>query len=387
VRIAVNALCAAVGGGRTHLLQILPRLLALAPRHRFTVFVAAEDAAEFRVPDAANAEWVEVPVSGFDTRGRLAWENLVLPRHLSRGAFDVVLSPSNLSHFHGRVPRVIVVHNVLPFHRALHAGESWRTRIRLRLLAWGTRHFVRTAEGTIFLSVAGRDDVLRGTGLAPRLEAVVPHGVDPGFGRSDPATAADEVARRFQVRRPFVLYASHLYRYKKVESLIDAFAQGGPELRRRMLLLAGAPYDAAYAAELRRRVAGAALEDRVRFLGSVPHEGLSVLHAAADALAFLSVCENCPNLVLEALNAGGPLVLANRPVLREFAGDAALYVDPDRPGEVASALERALADPALRGDLRTRARERASRYSWDRAAADTLRLLERVGSHRARDAA
>ena len=138
---------------------------------------------------------------------------------------------------------------------------------------------------------------------------------------------------------------------------------------------------------LRRRAAGAGQRSRGRRSRQVPGRrglsALSLLHAGADALAFLSVCENCPNLVLEALNAGGPLVLADRPILTELAGDAALYVDPDRARRKWRQLWSAcLTDPALRDDLRSRARARARAFSWDAAAADTLALLERVGGAR-----
>ena len=382
MRIAVNGVCAATGGARTHLLRILPRLLALGRQHHFTVFVPQEDIDDFRVSGAGNARWVEVPVRALDTRARLLWENLSLPFQLKRGRFDVVLSPANLSHFPSAVPRVIVVHNVLPFYPELCALESLRTRVRLRLLAWATRHFVRRAEGTIFLSRAGRADVLEGSGVRPREERVIPHGVDPGFGRLDSGEARRQVAARFQVPGPYVLYASHLYRYKRVESLIDAAAAAGPALRARTVLIAGAPYDAAYAEELRRRAEAPSVGGRVKFLGPVDYATLSVLHAGADALAFLSACENCPNLVLEALNAGGPLVLATRPVLSELAENAALYVDPARPEEVAAALERVLTEDALRDALRARARARALAFSWDDAAAQTLGLLEHVGGIR-----
>jgi glycosyltransferase involved in cell wall biosynthesis len=276
---------------------------------------------------------------------------------------------------------------VLPFYPEMCASEPLRSRVRLALLAWATRHFVRRAEGTIFLSRAGREDVLSRSSVKPRDERVIPHGVDPGFGRMDAVQARAEVARRFGLDAPYVLYASHLYRYKRVESLIEAMAVAGPALRARSLAIAGAPYDAAYAAELAVRVRDRGVEGRVKFLGSVDYAALSVLHAGADALAFLSVCENCPNLVLEALNAGGPLVLANRPILSELAGEAALYVDPERPQDVAAAFERLLTDAGLRDDLRERARARARSFSWDDAAAGTLAFLERVGGARSARAA
>ena len=59
---------------------------------------------------------------------------------------------------------------------------------------------------------------------------------------------------------------------------------------------------------------------------------------------------------IEALRAGAPLVASDLPVLREVAGDAALYAPPDRPDRWAERLGELLADPGLRLELRRAAR-------------------------------
>lgn len=381
LRIAVNTLCSTIGGGRTHLLRVLPRMFELGRRHAFTLYVAEEDAEEFRRLDAPNVTWETVGFRGIDAARRLSWENLSLPRRLRVSRQDVIFAPANLTHFLPGVPRVIVVHNVLPFYPDQWAGESLRSRMRLRLLAWATHHFVRRAEATIFLSRTGREDTLRGTGIVPPDEAIVYHGVDPDYGRVDPAAARRRVRERFGIGGRYVLYASHFYRYKKIESPIRALAQlrSGP-LADLELVLAGTPFDAAYDRELREEAARLGILDRVRFLGGVPHDELAVLHAGAEAVAFVSACENCPNLVLEALASGRPLVVSDRSVMPELVGDAALKVDPDRVDALASAIERVTTDPGLARELGERGRARAAAFRWPESAERILRVLERVGA-------
>jgi glycosyltransferase involved in cell wall biosynthesis len=64
--------------------------------------------------------------------------------------------------------------------------------------------------------------------------------------------------------------------------------------------------------------------------------------------------------------------------LPEVAGDAALLFDPERPAEIAAAIEALLTDPARAERLRTAGRERAARFSWRAAAEATLATYRRA---------
>ena len=109
-------------------------------------------------------------------------------------------------------------------------------------------------------------------------------------------------------------------------------------------------------------------------LGTVVHDALPALVAAASAVGFLSVREGFGLAAMEALAAGVPVVARDLPVLREVMGPAARYAtDPERAAA-------ALAD-ALDHDDPQRAsagRERAARCSWDASAAAHLELYGRL---------
>jgi glycosyltransferase involved in cell wall biosynthesis len=81
---------------------------------------------------------------------------------------------------------------------------------------------------------------------------------------------------------------------------------------------------------------------------------------------------------VEALRAGAPLVASDIPVLREVAGDAALFAPPDRPDLWADRVGELLASPELRDDLRRRGRDRARLFDWGRAAEETAAAFGRA---------
>lgn len=77
--------------------------------------------------------------------------------------------------------------------------------------------------------------------------------------------------------------------------------------------------------------------------------------------------------VIEAMSQGACVVTSRSSSLPEVAGDAATLVDPHDPADIAAAIERLLADPALRQDFAARAVHQAATFSWRRSAE---RLLE-----------
>jgi glycosyltransferase involved in cell wall biosynthesis len=123
------------------------------------------------------------------------------------------------------------------------------------------------------------------------------------------------------------------------------------------------------------------IEDAVRYLGYVPDADLPLLYNLADAFVFPSFREGFGLPPLEAMACGTPVVASDRPAMPEILGDAALYASPRDPEAIADALERVLTDDSLRDELRVRGLTQAARYSWDRAARETLAVYRtaRVG--------
>jgi glycosyltransferase involved in cell wall biosynthesis len=75
---------------------------------------------------------------------------------------------------------------------------------------------------------------------------------------------------------------------------------------------------------------------------------------------------------------GLPVACSNAASLPEVAGPAALYFDPLDTAAIADAIGRLLGDPALRERLAAAGREQASKFTWERTAADTLASYERA---------
>ena len=116
----------------------------------------------------------------------------------------------------------------------------------------------------------------------------------------------------------------------------------------------------------------------MHLVGYVAPQDLAALYSLATVLAYPSLSEGFGLPVLEAMACGTPVLTSNAPALREVAGDAALLVPPSDVDAIASGLTRLLEDAPLRAELQARGARRATLFSWDRCARETLAVYRRV---------
>jgi glycosyltransferase involved in cell wall biosynthesis len=120
------------------------------------------------------------------------------------------------------------------------------------------------------------------------------------------------------------------------------------------------------------------LQPHCFFLGSVGAHDLLHLYNAARCLVHPAFYEGFGVPPLEAMACGTPVIVSNISSLPEVVGDAALLVDPERDEEITVALWRLLSDSALWEELHAKGLQRASVFSWERAAQQTMAVYQEV---------
>jgi len=128
-------------------------------------------------------------------------------------------------------------------------------------------------------------------------------------------------------------------------------------------------------AEIQQEIAAAEREGWVVHLGYVGAQELTALYQGAELVALPSFYEGFGLPAVEAMRAGAPLVASDIPVLREVAGEAALYAPPDQPELWADSIAALLTDQELRQALCRKGLDRAALFDWGRAAAETARAF------------
>lgn len=234
-------------------------------------------------------------------------------------------------------------------------GGIWR-RLLEAGLARATRVIAVSSEQVEFLSAEG---------LWQGPVDILPSGVSAELlDRARPGHADGE---------PFTyLFAGRLVEAKGVRELLDAFARVAASRPGVRLLVAGAGPEEG---RLRERAVAAGLDDRVRFLGAVPHERALDAISSADAFVLPSHGEGSPLSVTEALALGTPVVATRVGALPELLGGEGLLVEVGDTDGLAGAMGRLADEPGLRERLSAEGRVRVrERYTWPTIAEKTLRV-------------
>lgn len=180
-----------------------------------------------------------------------------------------------------------------------------------------------------------------------------------------------EVRQRLGLPDQFVLYLGTLEPRKNLQGLIEAYRRLPAELQRSYpLVLAGMRgWNEAYfhrdLTELRRR-------NVLREVGYVAQDDVPALMRAASLFCFPSFYEGFGLPPLEAAACGTPVVASRAASLPEVLGEAAVYVNPNSPGDIAAGLEEVLTSESLQKRLRQAGPARAAQFRWNDCARQTV---------------
>lgn len=144
------------------------------------------------------------------------------------------------------------------------------------------------------------------------------------------------------------------------------------------LVLAGRCFDHVYYDDMMRFIRQKGIEEKVLFLGEIPYNELPFLYASCLLFVYPSTCENCPNILIEAMACGAPILASNIEPMPEMCADAAIYFDPTNPVAMADIILGILQNQELISTLREKAIERAKTFSWENTAISTLEIFESI---------
>ena len=297
-----------------------------------------------RLPALGGYEVVRPPATLSHGAGH-AWEQLVLPARARKAG--LLLNPANLAPL--AFPRnAVVIHDAAALR---HPG--WYSPLYGRWQRGVLPVIAKRARLVITVSEFSRREIAE---LLHVDAHVVPGGVDPRFHpQADPEPAKAALG----LTKPYVLTVASRTTRKNLASL-------GATARR----LADEGIDLVAAGGHRPQFQGD--DNPARALGHVPDAHLPGLYAGAAAFVLPSWHEGFGLTCIEAMACGVPVVAARAGALPETCGGAARYADPFDPDDIATQVDQAIHDDALRAAGPQHARQ----YTWERTARELDALLK-----------
>lgn len=373
LHIAIDAreLCGRPTGVGRYLSSLMKEWMRAGVPHRFTLYAP-------ETPPWPTAGDPRAAINTCVLPGRRGtwWEQVQLPAALAADRPDVLFAPAYTAPLRAQMPVVLTIHD-LSFV-AHPEWFAWREGLRRR---WVTRRAAECAAAVIAVSEFSRQEVLRRFGLpAARVHAIhsgLPKVVEADADAMGDGQRAMSNGQRAMGAEALVLYSGSIFNRRHVPDLVRAFAQVVKRKPSARLILAGEnrthPHES-----IEALVKALDLSQHVELRAYVPDEDLATLYRRARVFAFLSEYEGFGFTPLEALQEGVPILVADTPVSREIYGEAATYVPVGDVPACADALTHLLDAGDARDRVLAEAPAVLARYSWERAARETLAVIEHV---------
>lgn len=296
------------------------------------------------------------------------WERTVLPRIAKRQSPDILLCPN------GNPPltssesyqTVVYIHDVnalKDMSSSIHGAYRRATIPRSASIA----------DSVITVSEFSKQQIASEISITPEKISVIHNGIDDYYRESSPGSPCD-------LPESYLLYVGAMNPRKNVTGVVESFRQFKDEYDTPHKLVLIGPENRLVYDEFELD----GLSDDIVTPGYLPIEELKYAYRNADVFLFLSHYEGFGLPPLEAMACGTPVIASDTSSLPEVLGGAARLVDPNDTGEIADTINDVLSDEEQQETLVKRGRERASRFTWERAGEELRSVCQDVTTSRGR---
>ncbi|HKU75339.1 MAG TPA: glycosyltransferase family 1 protein [Pyrinomonadaceae bacterium] len=353
-------------------LELAHALARIAPEDRFELVSPLPSLHRPELP--SNLHITQVSVNRLNRR---FWWQVGLPRLIKRSRFSVFHGTNYSVPLQKVCPTVVTIHDLslLLWPQTHEQHLARRARLRLPLMA-------RRADAIIVPSQSVKTEVHEHLGIDEAKITVIPEAPRSSFWQ---VTGEEAVAvrRRLNIGDDFILFVGTIEPRKNLLTLVRAFEEivrNG--VSQTQLVLVG--NEGWLTGELHDFLKTARFRERVRFVGYLADDDLRALYSSCRVFVYPSLYEGFGLPLLEAMACGAPVITSDIPSVRETVGDAALLVPPTDINELARSITRLLENSIEREQRSAAGKQHASKFSWEKAAAATLKVYQQFSRKQTR---
>lgn len=284
---------------------------------------------------------------------------------------DVFFSPSHYSPAFAPMPRICSIMDLgyLKFSGQFRKIDFWQLSI------WSAIS-IFVSKAIIAISNSTKNDIVRHYPFAKKKVYVTPLAYDEEkFNTDISQNDVRRVKNAYSIVTDYVLYLGTLKPSKNLEGLVEAFSQISDQNIK--LVIAGKKgwmYESIF-----EKVSELGVGDRVIFTDFISEKDKPALIKGAKVFVLPSFWEGFGLDALNAMACGVPVIAGNVGSLPEVVGKAGILVDPRSIESIAEAIKKVLSmSESDYNSMITRGITQAKKFSWEKTATETLKILENV---------
>lgn len=231
---------------------------------------------------------------------------------------------------------------------------------------------VNKARRILFSSLANKKDFLKFYKYPEEKIKIVPLAFDETIYRD-----SNNTKNVLNIDSPYFIFVGRLEKRKNIVRIIDAFNKFKQESKTNHKLVLVGKKGFGYNEIIDKINELGDFKKDIIMTGYVENEKLANLYALSDGLVYPSLYEGFGLPILEAMASGIPVLTSNIPTIKEIAGDAAFYVNPEDVEDIASKMNKII-QKETREALVLKGKNQAKKFSWGKSAQMILNYLEEM---------
>ena len=370
MKIVINAFSARRGGGQTYLTNLLKNINS---NPSFEIYIFADES--LILPEHPNIKRNKTNWPNNNPFFRAIWEKFILSNILKKLKADILFCPGGL--VNTKVPVgckiVTMFRNMTPFDVEQRKKYSiGYMRFRNWLLEKLFLKSMLKADLVIFISEYAKKVIENRIPIKLKKTVLIPHGINEEFKVSD----RTNMIRPNQLpKEDYILYVSLFDVYKNQIEVVQAYNLLKERRKTFEKLVFVGFNDTQYGERVKKEILRLGLKNDIILLGNIDYKDLPSIYKFAKINIFASECENCPNILLEAMGAGRPLIVSSKPPMPEFGGDSAVYFNPKSPEDLCDKILSIIDKPVVLKDLSEKVRKRSIKYDWKETSEKTWKVI------------
>tara|TARA_A100001015_G_scaffold316939_1_gene432518 strand:+ start:2799 stop:3941 length:1143 start_codon:yes stop_codon:yes gene_type:complete len=369
--IGIDASNIISGGGQTHLIEILK--VSDPKEHNFSKIILWSNKKTLSLID--NKHWIEKQNPIQLEKGvfqRFWWQRTQLSQLAKNKECDILFVPGGL--FLGKFkPFVTMSRNMLPFeyNELFRFGISFLT-IKLLILRFAQKSSFVKAQGIIFLTKYAKKIVTNASQLNQNKTVVIPHGVNRRFSK-EPRKQISLKNKKIKI-----LYVSLLEKHKHQDIVAKAVNELSKLNYNIKISFVGPSKEKSKISFLKLLKKLDKYNNHLNYMGEVKFSSLHKLYQESDLFLYASSCENLPNILLEAMASGLPIVCSNKGPMPEILQNGGIYFNPLNKTEIMNALKKTINSKELREKISKNSYSRSRLFTWEKCAKNTFLFLNKI---------
>jgi glycosyltransferase involved in cell wall biosynthesis len=343
------------GGFKTYTENLISALAEVDKDNSYILFLDRPADQHTKLPQQSNFTYRVIP--GENPVYGMPWrEQIGLPHFAAKDRIDLLHSPCLTAPLRLKCESIVTIHDMIWFSSSNYSARA-PVPFKRKLMNWYYSRVpqlaARKSSLVLTVSQASKDRITQKLGIPAEKIFVTYEAASPIFCQTQDVEQIGGIRTKYNLPSDYILAIGSADPRKNITTLVQAYAQLPADLK-------------------------TAYQLAIVFLMHVPDEDLVLLFNGASLFVFPSLEEGFGLPPLEAMACGTPCVAANNSSIPEVVEDAAVLFDSDDPRALSETIAKVLRDDELRYELTKKGLKRATYFSWEKCALDTIAAYKQV---------